>query len=89
MKSLNKQVKDLKAEKAKASLEKSAIVNNALRNIGGSKLGTAPSSVEDSESRNVLADYRTRGVRGGVISRKVGMNSRFMDVSLLDETEQK
>ena len=62
-------------------------MNNALRNIGGSKLGTAPQSVEDSESRNVLADYRTRGARGGVISRKVGMNSRFMDTSLLDDTE--
>ena len=88
VKSLSKQVKDLKADKAKAALEKSNIVNSALRTMGGSKLGTAPNSIEDSESRSILADFRTRGTRGGVISRKVGMNSRFMDSSFLEENEQ-
>jgi len=49
--------------------------------------GVNQNKLEDSERRGVLADYMNNRQRSGIISSKVKMNNRFMDMDFLGGKE--
>lgn len=54
----------------------------------GLKINQKQAMLEDSERRGVLADYMNNRQRSGIISSKVKMTNRFMDMDFLGGKEQ-
>jgi septal ring factor EnvC (AmiA/AmiB activator) len=82
IKTLAKQLKDVTAQKQKLELQQSPILNMGL------KINQKQAMLEDSERRGVLADYMNNRQRSGIISSKVKMTNRFMDMDFLGGKEQ-